>query len=81
MGLARLIVTVADVITILILVDVLASWLPSLNQSEIVGMVRRLTNPILEPFRRLIPPRALGGIDASPIAAILAIRFLVNLII
>ena len=81
MGLARVIVTLADVVTILILVDVLASWIPSLNESWLVGMVRRLTNPILEPFRRLIPPRALGGIDVSPIAAILALRFLIGILI
>jgi len=81
LGLARVIVTLADVVTILILVDVLASWIPSLNESWLVGMVRRLTNPILEPFRRLIPPRALGGIDVSPIAAILALRFLIGILI
>ena len=80
MGFARLINTMADIVTILILVDVIASWIPALNSNEIVGMVRRLTDPILSPFRRLIPPQTLG-IDVSPIAAILVIRFLVGILV
>jgi uncharacterized protein YggT (Ycf19 family) len=80
LGIARLIETVANVLTLLILVDVIASWVPSLNRSEPIAMVRRVTDPILAPFRRLIPPQKLG-IDVSPIAALIVIRLVVGLFV
>jgi YggT family protein len=36
----------------------------------------RFTNPILKPFRRLLPPWRTGGVDVSPILLFLAILFL-----
>ncbi len=80
MSAVRAISTVFDVLTVLILVDVVASWIPALRESELIGQLQRLTDPVLEPFRRLIPPQTLG-IDVSPIAAIFALRFLERLVI
>jgi YggT family protein len=80
LGFARLIVTVANVLSLLILIDVIASWVPGLNRSEPVRLVRIITDPVLAPFRRLIPPQALG-FDVSPIAAFLAIRLIVSLLV
>lgn len=42
-------------------------------------MMHRLTEPVLRPIRRWIPP--LGGLDLSPIVVILIIIFLQRLII
>jgi YggT family protein len=42
--------------------------------SQLADMLDRITAPILEPFRRIIPP--LGGIDISPIVVLLLINFL-----
>ena len=75
-----MVVTIANVVTVLILVDVISSWVPGWGQSEPVRMVRRVTGPILEPIRRVLPPQSLG-IDVSPIAAILAIQLIVNLLV
>ncbi|MGD8393956.1 MAG: YggT family protein [Candidatus Eiseniibacteriota bacterium] len=80
MGLAQLIVTIANLLTLLILIDVIASWVPSLNRSELVAMVRRITDPILAPFRRLLPPQSLG-IDVSPIGALLVIQLIVRILV
>lgn len=71
----RAILALGNLLTILILVDVVASWIPSLGRSELIVMLRRVTDPILQPFRRIVPPESLG-IDISPIFAILAIRLL-----
>jgi YggT family protein len=36
------------------------------------GLLYSLTNPVLSPFRRLVPP--ISGLDLSPLFAILAIQ-------
>ncbi|HEY9723231.1 MAG TPA: YggT family protein [Oscillatoriaceae cyanobacterium] len=38
-----------------------------------------MTDPILRPFQRLLPPT--GGLDFSPIIAILAIQLLVPILV
>jgi len=35
----------------------------------------KLTEPVLKPFRRIVPPSRLGGIDISPMIVILLIYF------
>jgi YggT family protein len=42
--------------------------------NQLATFLDAVTGPILAPFRRVIPP--LGGIDISPIVAILTIYFL-----
>jgi YggT family protein len=37
-----------------------------------------LTEPVLRPFRKVIPP--IAGLDLSPLFALIAIRFLLLLI-
>jgi YggT family protein len=41
-----------------------------------VRFLYRTTEPILRPFRRILPPGRTGGIDLSPKLAILLIVFL-----
>jgi len=41
--------------------------------SQVADFLDRITAPILEPFRRIIPP--LGGIDISPIVVLLLLQF------
>ena len=62
----------------LILAVVILSWLGGRVQHPIVPLMYQLTEPVLRPFRKLIPP--LGGIDLSPLFAIIAIRFLILLL-
>jgi YggT family protein len=45
-----------------------------------VRTLRRVTSPMLEPFRRLAPPHKLRGLDVSPLLAILAIQILQGLL-
>jgi YggT family protein len=42
------------------------------NARQILGFLEQVTNPILEPFRRFIPP--MGGLDLSFLVAILVIQ-------
>jgi len=63
-----------------IIVSAILSWLVAFNvinlrNQFVYGIVRFLdavTRPVLAPFQRIIPP--LGGVDISPIIAILVLQ-------
>ena len=57
----------------LILVRALSSWLNPDPMNPIVQFLERMTEPVLAPIRRLLPPMA---IDISPIIAFLIVIFL-----
>ncbi len=64
---------------IAILIRVLMSWIPNLNpDNPIVQIIRSITDPILEPARRLIPP--IGGLDLSPIIVLLLLNVLQSIV-
>ena len=66
------------VISWAIIIRVLLTWIPNLNpDNPLVRLLRQITDPILEPARRLIPP--LGGVDISPVILILALYFIRDL--
>ena len=60
-----------DMMFWLIIIQAVLSWISPGNNPNTV-IFDQLTQPILAPFRRLIPP--MGGIDLTPIIAILAIK-------
>ncbi|UBH13961.1 YggT family protein [Macrococcus armenti] len=49
------------------------SWLPGARESKVGRMMQKVYEPILDPFRRVIPP--LGMFDISSIAALIVFRF------
>ncbi|GEK32640.1 YggT family protein [Kurthia sibirica] len=57
-----------------ILVYVLMSWVPAIQQSKFGFYLGKIVEPYLNIFRRIIPP--IGMIDISPIVAILALQFI-----
>lgn len=60
----------------ILLVRALISWVNPDPYNPIVVFLHRVTEPVLEPLRRLVPPERLGGIDISPLLAMLAIIFI-----
>lgn len=72
-----------NIVFLLILARILLSFLPQYRSNAIAEMVFGITEPILSPFQRLIPP--IGMIDISPMVAILVLGvvqwFLLNLVI
>jgi YggT family protein len=63
-----------------ILVRVLLSWFPNLDRSNpLVQLLTSVTDPILEPARRLIPP--FGGLDISPILVLFALQLLESVLL
>ena len=64
-----------QIIIWIMIVRILLSWFPNINWfNQPFKAMKDITDPILEPFRRIIPP--IGGIDFSPIVAFLALEIL-----
>lgn len=63
-------------LSILVLAYVLVSWLQP--GSYFFGMLARLVDPVLAPFRRVVP--VIGGIDLSSMALLLALQIGVMLL-
>lgn len=65
------------VLSLAIIVRVLLTWVPNLNwDNPLARMLRQITDPILEPARRIIPP--LGMIDISPLVVLLVLDFVIR---
>jgi YggT family protein len=74
----RLVRMVLVLYMILILVGVVLSWVGHGVRHPIVPLVYQLTEPVLAPIRRVLP--SLGGLDLSPLVAIIGIQFLIILL-
>lgn len=69
-----------DLIMLFMLIRVLLSWFPNVNWfNEPFRSLRKYTDYIFGPFRRIIPP--IGMIDISPIIAFLAVSLIQRLMI
>jgi YggT family protein len=64
----------------IVIANAIVSWLVAFEvinmrnrmARQIVGMLDRITRPLLWPFRRVIP--TLGGIDISPVVLIILLQ-------
>lgn len=65
------------ILTAAIIIRALLSWFALGGQSSL-RLLDDITDPIMRPLRRLIPP--FGMIDITPIVAIVLIQFIVQLI-
>ena len=63
-----------NILSIAILVRVLLTWFPVDPSNPIIRILYDVTEPILAPFRKVIP--RIGMFDLSPIAAMLVIQFI-----
>lgn len=80
-ALARVLHLVLMLYLWVVIIRAVLSWVnvPSLYRVALV--LYRLTEPVLRPFRRLVPPRRLGGLDISPIIVGLLIVFIDSFLI
>lgn len=84
--LGLLIYSIADLISlfftiflIAILIQVIMSWINPGNYNPVIGLVNSVAAPALRPIRKFIPP--IGGLDLSPIFAMLMITVIKMLLI
>lgn len=78
LSLQKLLMTLLWTYFFLIIAAVILSWVGRGSRHPVVPLVFALTEPVLAPVRRVIPP--IGGIDLSPLFALIAIRFLLLLL-
>ncbi len=64
----------AQVLSLLIFLRAILSWFPIDRGSPLVVALDQVTEPILEPLRRIIP--RIGMIDITPLVAILLLQLI-----
>ncbi len=60
-------------LSLAIFIRAIISWFPIDPRSSLVTVLDQITEPILEPLRRIVP--RLGMIDITPLVAILLLSF------
>lgn len=77
----QLVAWIVQALQLIIVVDALLTWFPNVDRrNPLVVALRRITEPIYRPIRRVIPPEKTGYIDISPIIAILGL-YLIRMIL
>jgi YggT family protein len=78
--LAHTIAAVENILVLLIIVRALMSFFPNIDPYHpVLRGLDGLLEPIMRPFRSLVPP--MGGIDLSPILAIFTLQIVSRLLI
>ncbi len=69
----RLIDVVINFISLAIVARIILSWIPQAQRSQIYAGLWNITEPLLHPIRRIIPP--IGGVlDLSPMLLLLLLQ-------
>lgn len=83
----RIIVDLLQAYLVILLVRIVLTWFPIHPWSRLARVVRvlaRITDPVLAPLRRVLPPLRLGGggaaIDLSPLILFFGLEILINLL-
>lgn len=78
--LAMVLTNLLGIFQILLVIWCLLSWFPSIDwYKQPFALLDRIVRPVIEPFRKILPP--MGGMDFSPIIAIVCIQFVTNVLI
>jgi YggT family protein len=72
LSIAQLLSLLVNVFFFAIIIQVILSWVNPGNYNPVIALVYSLTEPLLGPARRVIPP--MGGLDLSPIVVIVALK-------
>ncbi|MGI6217252.1 MAG: YggT family protein [Coriobacteriales bacterium] len=77
---SQVICSITDLYVTIIVIYVLLSWFP--HTSGVIGTIYSALGTICEPylglFRKILPP--IGGVDFSPILAVIILELVVRLI-
>lgn len=69
---ANLVLVVVQVLTFAIVARALLSWFPNVRSNALTEFLYTVTEPVLIPFRRIIP--RVGMMDLSPMVAIIVLQ-------
>ena len=68
---ADLVALIFTVFLVAVFVQVILSWVSPGQYNPVIGLLNKIAEPVLKPLRRLVPP--IGGIDLTPLFAILGL--------
>jgi len=74
--LAWLINQLLGALILVIIVRAVLSWVNADPYNGLVRAIHAISEPFLKPFRQILPPWKLGGLDLSPVFAILTVEFI-----
>jgi len=75
----ELLANLIGIYTFVLLARILMSWIPNLDPyNPIVQILLQVTDPVLEPARKLIP--SIGMIDISPIVVFIVLGIIQDLL-
>lgn len=85
-GLAYIINSIIGIYITIIVIEILIHWLVAFEVLKIrspqaqnlVGLLSRLTSPVMEKVRKYVPP--IGGIDLTPIVVIIGLQLISYLV-
>ena len=76
----HLLVTILQLYSLALLARIVLSWIPNVSRSNpFVYFLYQITEPVLEPVRRVIPP--LATFDISPLVVFIGIRILQSVLV
>ena len=62
-----------------LIIMIILSWVAPQSRNPLVDLLRQITDPIMQPVQKLIPP--IGGLDLSPIFVFITINLLEILVV
>lgn len=65
--------------TYMIIARVILSWLPDLQRSRAAIFLDNMTEPLLGPLRRILPP--MQGLDLSPLLALILLQAIERILV
>ena len=78
-SIADLLALTLTIFLVAVIIQVLLGWISPGQYNPIIGLIQKLSSPVLKPVQKFIPP--LGGLDLSPMFATLIIMVVKMLLI
>ena len=69
-----LLIQLIDIYSLIVLVAVVTSWMQLPPSNPVARFVYAMTEPLLDPIRRALPP--MGGLDFSPMILLIGLRMI-----
>ena len=79
--LARCLHIILNIYLWIIILRAVFSWIYVPSLYPFVRILYRLTEPVLRPVRRYVPPARFGGLDISPIVVCILILFIDSVVV
>ncbi len=74
----KLLVALLVTYFVLIIARVIVSWIVGQSRHPLIPLIHQLTDPVLRPINKFLP--SIGGLDLSPLFALIVVRFLLLLL-